>query len=88
MKVCRNCGFYPLPSRNRRYCAACSPLASMLWKRDERRRRAQRRLAHPSEFSSDSRDYWRTLEARRRYFREYMRRRRTSRSGRQAGGES
>jgi hypothetical protein len=74
MSACRHCGAAPLPARHSRYCERCSPQASRLWKR------AQRRSASLSSDSNDLPSWllegWRSLEARRKYFRTYMRNRR------------
>ncbi len=36
IRACEHCG-NALPKRHRRYCEHCSPLASLLWKREKRR---------------------------------------------------
>jgi|SRR5579885_2800796 len=58
----------PLPPRHRKYCADCSPMASLLWKR------AQRRLNKGTPYWLDS---WLKVagseEAGRAAYRDYMR---------------
>lgn len=37
LRACSRCG-RPLPRRHRKYCGNCSPLAGVIWKREQRRR--------------------------------------------------
>lgn len=72
--TCQNCHTNSIPKGNRKYCAACSARASAIWKKQMR---AQWRAA----WERDGRrgrdpalDDWASAEARRAYYREYMRR--------------
>ena len=70
MTACQNCGTAPIPTRHKRYCSTCSPLASKLWKRE------MRRATSPVDAPSWLLAGWTSAEERRAYHREYMRRRR------------
>lgn len=76
--MCSHCGCRPITPPLRKFCALHSRMASTLWKRASRRRW---RAAGDPYWQSD----WvhKTVEERRKYFREYMRgyRRRAARAG-------
>ena len=65
--VCAVCGT-PLRAPRRKYCTAHGNLASLLWKREQRRKWKQ---AGDAYWESDWKN--KTSEERRAYFREYMR---------------
>jgi hypothetical protein len=75
--VC-SCGS-PLPPRHRKYCAEHAPLASLLWKREQRRRNAGTRywldqwLKHAGNEDGGRAAYNAYM---RRYMRRYRRRQR------------
>jgi hypothetical protein len=66
--VCINCRSNEVPTSRRKYCAQCGPLASLIWKRHQRR--SWRAADQPYWL-----DNWKntTPAKRRKYFREYMR---------------
>lgn len=72
MLTCKNCGA-PLPARHRVYCATCSRRASAIWKAKHRRiwsaEWRTKREGPPPWL-----DGWANADARRRYYRLYMRR--------------
>ena len=73
--ICANCGSTPLPPRHTRYCAACSPLASRLWKERHRPGWSTRVTGDPTWVAAG----WKDREAWLTYHREYMKRRRSRR---------
>lgn len=70
--LCTACQIHPIPRRNRRYCEACSPLASKLWKARHRREWAEQWRAEGRAGEAPWLDGWPSLEARRAYYRAYM----------------
>jgi len=77
-----------LPPSRRTYCgAACARAGVRLWKRELR---ARTRALWVAGLSADppSMDGWTSIDARRGYFREYMRRRRAASRVRQTVRES
>ena len=78
-ELCRECHSRPIPPPKRKYCAACSPLASTIWKR--RMREIWRQEGGVVEIPNRDRVRYRV------YMRDYMRRRRAeARETRSVGG--
>ena len=73
MKLCSNCLKAEIPPGNRRYCTACSPQASRIWKARERRRWSAEWRDKGRQGPPPYLDGWPSAEARRAYYRAYMR---------------
>ena len=71
--LCHACQTQPIPPGNRRYCRACSPRASARWKAEHRREWARQWRADGRRGAAPWLDGWPSLEARRAYYRAYMR---------------
>jgi hypothetical protein len=70
---CFACQSEEIPPGHRRYCAACSPKATARWKAAHRRLWAEQWRAEGRSSPPPWLDGWPSLEARRAYYRAYMR---------------
>lgn len=72
MTLCGHCKLNPIGPGRRKYCDACGPRASALWKASFRRDTSAQWRASGKAGSPPWLDYWPSPEARRAYYREYM----------------
>jgi len=70
---CRNCKTRTIRPRHRVYCANCSPRASAIWKVRHRRQWIEEWKVQGRQGPPPYLDGWPSIEARRAYYREYMR---------------
>ncbi len=74
VRLCKNCHLRPIPPGHRIYCEQCSSRASAIWKARQRRQWAQDWRAHGRVGQPPWLDDWQSIEVRRTYYRDYMRR--------------
>jgi hypothetical protein len=74
MKICKGCGRHPVGATRRVYCDECGPRASAIWKCRHRREFSEKWRAGDRVGPPPWLDNWSSIESRRTYQREYMRR--------------